>query len=104
MGFYNIVLKDTLEIIILLFDTVIILYQSVIARKMYIFVQVLFNTQQRKEVGRERQREEQTGNNKCSEMKPTNSTETSSKLFKDKLVVEVYKNREKKLNSNAEQQ
>lgn len=63
---------------------------------MYIFVQVLFNTQQRKEVGRKRQREEQTGNNKCSEMKPTNSTETSSKLFKDKLVVEVYQNRGKK--------
>lgn len=64
---------------------------------MYIFVQVLFNTQQSKEIDRERQREVRTGNNKCSEMKPTNSTETSSKLFKDKLVLEVYKNREKKI-------
>lgn len=63
---------------------------------MYIFVQVLFNTQPSKGIDRERQREEQTGNNKCSEMKPTNSTETSSKLFKDKLVVEVYQNRGKK--------
>lgn len=62
---------------------------------MYIFVQVLFNTQQSKRIDREGQREEQ-GNNKCSEMKPTNSTETSSKLFKDKLVLEVYKNRGKK--------
>lgn len=64
----------------------------VIAREMYIFVQVLFNTQQSKRI----YREEEQGNNKCSEMKPTNSTETSSKLFKDKLVLEVYKNRGEK--------